>query len=69
VGFGVGDRISNGEVDGLDVDIMLEDYDALMGCGIGGRGGVGELGGRVEDCLEGGLVGYGLDSSRVDAPI
>jgi hypothetical protein len=67
--LGVGDCVSDCEVDGLDVDVVLEDYDALMSCGVGGRGGVGELRGGVEDCLEGGLVGYGLDSSRVDTPV
>jgi hypothetical protein len=48
---------------------VLEDYDALVYCGIRRRGGVGELGRGVEDGLEGGLVGYGLDSSSVDTPV
>jgi hypothetical protein len=67
--LGVGNRISDCEVDRLDVDVVLEDYDALMRRGIGRRGRVGELEGRVKDFLEGGLVGYGLDFSCVDAPV
>lgn len=38
--------ITNGQVDGLDVDIVLESDDAV----------VGEIGRRVEDLFKGGLV-------------
>jgi hypothetical protein len=69
VRLSVGDRVPNCEVDSLDEEVVLKDYDALVGCGMRRRGGVGELGGGVEDCFEGGLVGYRLDCAGVNAPV
>lgn len=65
----IGHGIANGQVDGFDVNVVLEDDDALVGGRVRRRRGVGELGGGVEDALEGGLVRDGLDGSGVNAPV
>jgi hypothetical protein len=69
VRLGVGDRVTDCQVHRLDVNVVLEDYDTLVCCGIRRRRGVGELRGGVENGLERGLIGYRLDSSGVDAPV
>jgi hypothetical protein len=56
----VGEYISDGEVGGFDVYVVLEYKYASHDGGIGGRSRVGELGRGIHDGLEGRLVGNGV---------